>query len=478
MAAAGAPPASGWALRLAAASGLMALTGEPDGPPLAPPAGLVPVLTELVAAIGSATANAGRPVTLSWEQVVAGRAGLLGLARRGRQSANGTARLVPAADGWLALSLARVDDIDAVGALVAPWGTRVRPAGDPWDRAWLAVAGAAAHASAWDMAARARLLGMAAAPVPRPGTGAQAGPAQGRAGLGPDAGGGGVPQDPAGRSVPWRRVQVGLPTAPRPLPDVLVVDLSALWAGPLACAVLAGAGATVVKVELAGRPDGARCQPEVYRWLHPADQPEVTVDVSGAPGRRRLRQLLAAADVVVESARPRALAQLGVGPHQVPGRPGRVWLSITGHGRRRPGAHWVAFGDDAAAAGGLVAWGDSGPAFVGDALADPLTGLWGALAVLRSAAVGGGCLVDLPMAAAAAVAAGPRSSWPPWRWRAARPAVAGTAEVQRAAPPAGGATSRVGTSADAGTGWVVVVDGAAVPVAPPPRPSGFVAGAA
>ena len=39
---------------------------------------------------------------------------------------------------------------------------------------------------------------------------------------------------------------------------------------------------------------------------------------------------------------------------------------------------WVGFGDDAAVAGGLVAWDDAGPVFCADAVADPATGLVGA----------------------------------------------------------------------------------------------------
>ena len=39
---------------------------------------------------------------------------------------------------------------------------------------------------------------------------------------------------------------------------LVVIDLSALWAGPLCGDLLARSGATVVKVESTQRPDGAR----------------------------------------------------------------------------------------------------------------------------------------------------------------------------------------------------------------------------
>jgi crotonobetainyl-CoA:carnitine CoA-transferase CaiB-like acyl-CoA transferase len=75
-------------------------------------------------------------------------------------------------------------------------------------------------------------------------------------------------------------------------------------------------------------------------------------------------------------------------------------VSITGYGREGNAADLVAFGDDAAVAGGLVAAdGAGGPVFCADAVADPLTGLYAAAAAL---AVEGGALVSVPMAGVAA----------------------------------------------------------------------------
>ncbi len=73
----------------------------------------------------------------------------------------------------------------------------------------------------------------------------------------------------------------------------------------------------------------------------------------------------------------------------------------------------MAFGDDAAVAGGLVGWATGRaapePVFCADAIADPLAGVCGALAVALSRAAGGGELIDLSMrdVAAAFAAAGP-----------------------------------------------------------------------
>ena len=81
-------------------------------------------------------------------------------------------------------------------------------------------------------------------------------------------------------------------------------------------------------------------------------------------------------------------------------RTGLTWVSITGYGREGSAAELVAFGDDAAVAGGLVAAdGAGGPVFCADAVADPLTGLYAAAAAL---AVEGGALVSVPMVGVAA----------------------------------------------------------------------------
>ncbi len=121
-----------------------------------------------------------------------------------------------------------------------------------------------------------------------------------------------------------------------------------------------------------------------------------------------LRPLLEVADVVIEGSRPAALTRRGLGPEQVRGRTGRVWLRITGYGTEGDRANRVAFGDDAAVAGGLVGAAharsntDSSPVFVGDAIADPLTGLEATLAVLDALGRGGGEIVEIALAEVAA----------------------------------------------------------------------------
>jgi crotonobetainyl-CoA:carnitine CoA-transferase CaiB-like acyl-CoA transferase len=115
-----------------------------------------------------------------------------------------------------------------------------------------------------------------------------------------------------------------------------------------------------------------------------------------------LAGLLDVADVVIEASRPRALEQAGLDAATRAPRSGRVWVRITGYGTADGLGNRVAFGDDAAVAGGLVGRGAGGPVFCGDAIADPLTGLEAASAVLESLDRGGGEVIDVAMAGVAA----------------------------------------------------------------------------
>ena len=212
---------------------------------------------------------------------------------------------------------------------------------------------------------------------------------------------------------PVRLIRLGQPGQPSQASrggqvGPLVLDLSAMWAGPLCARILRQAGWRVLKVEDSRRPDGARSGPAAfYASLHDGI-PAVRLDFGTASGRAELGRLAARAGVVVESSRPRALRGLGVVAEDwLASAPGRIWVSVTGYGRDDP-AQRAAFGDDAAVAGGLVARATDGtPVFCGDAIADPLTGLLAGLAALAASAAGGGWLVDVAMAGVCADLARP-----------------------------------------------------------------------
>jgi len=306
--------------------------------------------------------------------LLAERAALSGLEGAGRTTAGGHGRLMRASDGWLAVQLPRPDDVAALPAWLEcdPGGfERSRTATTP---PFDSVARILASRRMGPLVERARLLGLAVAPLPGPGT----------------------PQPPWLRRSP--APQSKATSRPAHAHPLRVLDLSTLWAGPLCGRLLAAAGADVVKVEHPGRIDGARLGSPAFFDALNGDKQSASVDPTRGEGRALLLSLIGRADIVIESARPRALAQLDIDVHAlVASQPGLTWLSITGHGRTPPADERVAFGDDAAVAAGLVGRDASGdPIFCGDALADPLTGVHAALAALAGARTGGG-LFDVPL---------------------------------------------------------------------------------
>jgi crotonobetainyl-CoA:carnitine CoA-transferase CaiB-like acyl-CoA transferase len=159
----------------------------------------------------------------------------------------------------------------------------------------------------------------------------------------------------------------------------------------------------VIKVESRRRPDGTRSGPAAfYDWMN-GGKLSYAVEFDDLTAMKRL---LSVADVVIEGSRPAALLRRGLGPADIAPRAGRVWLRITGYGADGEAGTRVAFGDDAAVAGGLVEYDSGGPIFVGDALADPLTGLHAATATVEALARGGGELIEMSMSGTAAGYAG------------------------------------------------------------------------
>ncbi len=355
------PPVARWA-----ASGAMALTGLPDEP-LGPPEPL----------IGGVERLARRFPGLDALALLGERAALMGLWRRGTTSCGGSCRLFAVRDGWMAVSLPRAEDMEAVPAwLQLDEAPRSVPA------TWSAVEASLNAGDPDDLAQRAALLGL---PVGR-----------------------------LGEARPTDVAAETLGSAPaRAAAGMVVVDLSALWAGPLCGDLLARAGATVVKVESRNRPDGARRGPPAFFDLLNWRKRSVALDLPHPEGRRLLHALVQRADIVIEASRPRALAQLGISARHLVERGGpQVWISITGYGRSGDAAHRVGFGDDAAVAGGLVAWAGSTPMFCADAVADPLTGLTAASACLEALSRGGRWLLDVSMAGVSAGLAGPTLTVP------------------------------------------------------------------
>jgi hypothetical protein len=325
-------------------------------------------LRELAAITGSE-----RIASLDGLTVVGERGSARSFEIRGRRSAGvGGSYLNPTRDGsWFALTIMREEDRAFLPALFGKEGMEQASQEE-------LAAEIARHDSA-DLLDRGRALGLPVACADE------------------------VPASPAVEllAAGERRER---PTGHRPL----VVDMSSIWAGPLAGHLLWLAGAQVIKVESRKRPDMIRSSdPQTFAVVNQGKDC-VDVDLTDAAQRDRLVQLIRRADIVLESSRPRALRQLGIDAEALVREvPGLVWLSITGHGATGEAANWVGVGNDCAVAGGLSraladATGEIG--YVGDALADPLTGITAALEGWRAYREGKAVRLGFAMSAIAAKA--------------------------------------------------------------------------
>lgn len=359
VAARGEHPALAWAR-----SGAMAITGRPDENPRMCPVPLAAAAEGVLALIGALSPEA-LPPEIDGARLLGERAAIAGYGRAGDVACGGACRLLRMAGGeHVALNLARSDDFDLLPAWLERDGI-----GD-----WTTLADAlSTRQDTHDLIARARELGLAIAHV-----------------------------DAAhGEAARWFRCVVEGPAGGVRRERPRVLDLSSLWAGPLCTHLLQLGGADVIKIESRARPDGARNGPPAFFDLLNAGKRSVALDLRDDNDRSRLLALIDDADIVVEGSRPRALRQLGIDAETlVRARPGLSWIALSGHGRAEPQAQWIAYGDDAAIDAGLArvmreAAGE--PMFVGDAIADPLAGLHGALLAWWSWQRGGSRLLSIAL---------------------------------------------------------------------------------
>jgi len=128
-----------------------------------------------------------------------------------------------------------------------------------------------------------------------------------------------------------------------PLQGVRVVDLSRLLPGAFATLMLAELGAEVIKIEDPSGGDPMRQLPPIlhgrglYDLLLNRGKKSVALDLKRPDSQTVLDRLIATADVVVESFRPRTARRLGVSGEQLRARhPRIVHCAITGYGQTGP----------------------------------------------------------------------------------------------------------------------------------------------
>jgi crotonobetainyl-CoA:carnitine CoA-transferase CaiB-like acyl-CoA transferase len=190
-------------------------------------------------------------------------------------------------------------------------------------------------------------------------------------------------------------------TAPKPLQDIKVLELSRILAGPWAAQLLADLGADVVKVERPGAGDDTRSWgPPFVEAAHGGDlsagyyhscnrgKRSVAVDFESADGQETVRRLAARADVVIENFKLGGLRRYGLDYDSLKSlNPRLVYCSITGFGQTGPYAPRAGYDFIIQGMGGIMdLTGEAGgePQKPGVAFADIFTGVYAVVGVLAA----------------------------------------------------------------------------------------------
>ena len=178
-----------------------------------------------------------------------------------------------------------------------------------------------------------------------------------------------------------------------PLDGLRVIDASRILAGPMCAQILGDLGAEVVKIEKPGVGDDTR------QWGPPFVGPlsayflscnrnkkSVTLDLAHADGKKVFDAIVEKSDVLIENYRADSALKLGLDPASLLAKnPRLVLCSISGFGRTGPLADLPGYDLGIQAMSGLMditGPKEGPPAKVGVAIADVVTGLYAAIAIL------------------------------------------------------------------------------------------------
>lgn len=198
-------------------------------------------------------------------------------------------------------------------------------------------------------------------------------------------------------------------TNAKPLHGVRVLDLTRVFAGPIAGRTLSDLGADVVKVE---PPDGdvtrlwgrKTAGLSTYFTQQNCGKRNVCVDLNADDGPELVARLAEQADVVIENFRPGVMAKFGIDWSALSARkPSLIMLSISGFGQEGPESQRAAYASIIHAESGILppAEGDEMPLDLDLSAADVLSGMHGVIAVLAALrtrdATGVGQYIDMAM---------------------------------------------------------------------------------
>ena len=167
-----------------------------------------------------------------------------------------------------------------------------------------------------------------------------------------------------------------------------MLDFTWVLAGPYATRILADFGAEVIKVQSGKTARGVESNLTGYFNHWNRNKRSVTLDMSYPEAREIVLKLAKLCDVVINNFSPRVLSNWGLSYERLKEvKPDLILLGISGMGQTGPWKDFVAFGPTLQALSGLTYLTSStqeSPIGIGYAYADPIVGLYGALAVLAA----------------------------------------------------------------------------------------------
>jgi crotonobetainyl-CoA:carnitine CoA-transferase CaiB-like acyl-CoA transferase len=178
------------------------------------------------------------------------------------------------------------------------------------------------------------------------------------------------------------------------LDGIRVVDLTRYLSGPTLTMQLADLGADVIKIETLPVGDPARQSgpfqdgESVYYMSSNRNKRSIALDLRTPEGMDACKELIRTADVFVQNFKPGTTDSMGLGVEELHElNPRLVYVSLSGFGQRAPGAELPGFDQTAQAMSGLMSitgTAETGPLRVGIAVADSVTGVFGAVGVLAA----------------------------------------------------------------------------------------------
>jgi formyl-CoA transferase len=171
-----------------------------------------------------------------------------------------------------------------------------------------------------------------------------------------------------------------------PLSGVRVLDLTRVVAGPYCSMFLGDLGADVVKIEQPGAGDDTRGWgppfaggESAYYLCINRNKQSLTLDLKSQRAVELLRDLVKAADVIIENFRPGTMERLGLGEKELRElNPRLIYASLTGFGADGPMSDWPGYDLIVQAWGGLMSitgTPEGEPVKVGVAIIDLVAGL-------------------------------------------------------------------------------------------------------